>query len=297
MAASLEQDLHAWTGPSSPTEQDKQDRTERMVREAVAEHPELVDCDLRVFAKGSYANNTNVRVDSDVDIAVECTEVLYWDEQVEGAGNRGTPYRGVWSPEKLRSELIAALRSKFGGAVDTSGSTAIAVNSSSARVDADVVPCFSHTYYFENGNSVDGTKIFRTDDTSLSNYPDQQLSNGRAKNKRTDHAFKKTVRIMKRVALAMADEDYSMPLPSYFVECLVYNCPDSLFARRTWTETVEACLSHIYNALEGQGPADEGDRWLEVNDVYLLFHPEQDWTRGHGRGFAYDAWNYLGLGQ
>jgi hypothetical protein len=56
----LEDKLSGWTGPSSPTEQDKQDRTERMIREAVKEHPAFDGVDIDIYAKGSCANNTNV---------------------------------------------------------------------------------------------------------------------------------------------------------------------------------------------------------------------------------------------
>jgi tRNA nucleotidyltransferase (CCA-adding enzyme) len=65
---SLEDKLAAWTRPSSDTEQDKQDRTERMIRQAIDSHAAFSNCSLKVYAKGSYANNTNVRSDSDVDI-------------------------------------------------------------------------------------------------------------------------------------------------------------------------------------------------------------------------------------
>jgi len=74
---SLEDKLAAWTKPSSDTEQDKQDRTERMIRQAIDSHVAFNNCSLKVYAKGSYANNTNVRSDSDVDVAVECTDVQY----------------------------------------------------------------------------------------------------------------------------------------------------------------------------------------------------------------------------
>lgn len=80
----LEDQLSRWTEPSSDTEQDKQERTERMIREAIDAHTPFKDCSLKVYAKGSYANNTNVRADSDVDIAVECTEVEYWEEAKQG---------------------------------------------------------------------------------------------------------------------------------------------------------------------------------------------------------------------
>lgn len=75
-----EEKLAGWTGPSSPTEQDKQERTERMIREAIDEHDGFdgYRSDFSIYTKGSYANNTNVKSDSDVDIVVECTDVCYW---------------------------------------------------------------------------------------------------------------------------------------------------------------------------------------------------------------------------
>ena len=42
----LEEKLAGWTGPSSDTEQEKQERTERMIREAVAGHAALNGCGL-----------------------------------------------------------------------------------------------------------------------------------------------------------------------------------------------------------------------------------------------------------
>ena len=81
MTTDLESLLSGWTGPSSVTEQDKQDRTERMIRDAVSAHKPFEGCSLSAYAKGSYPNNTNVRTDSDVDIAVQCHDVFYWDEE------------------------------------------------------------------------------------------------------------------------------------------------------------------------------------------------------------------------
>lgn len=44
----LEDKLAGWTGPSSTTEQDKQDRTERMIREAIKEYAAFDSCSLKV---------------------------------------------------------------------------------------------------------------------------------------------------------------------------------------------------------------------------------------------------------
>lgn len=289
---SLEDKLKDWIGPSSNTEQDKQDRTERMVRQAVSSHKAFNNCSLKIYAKGSYANNTNVRSDSDVDIAIECTEVLYWEESERGIYTPGKSYEGIWTPVKLRFELLSAMETKFPGQVDSTGNTAIQINSNSARVDADVVPCFSYQYHMPHSTR-NGTKIFKTDGSSIVNYPAQQLDNGKIKNKRTGTAYKKGARLLKRIENSMAADDVFRELPSFFMECLAYNCPDAAFSHTTWTECLKAMLFHIWDKLQGDEP-DSG-RWLEVNEYFYLFHPNQKWTREDGRDFAKSAWNYLGL--
>lgn len=288
---SLEDTLSSWTGPSSATEQEKQERTERMVRRAIDAHGPFNSCALRVYAKGSYANNTNVRVDSDVDIAVECTEAEYW----EGVHEPRRPYAGIWTPDKLRAELGAALRATFRGQVDTSGSTAIEANSSSSRVDADVVPCFSYRYYLASSSSHTGTKVFKASGESIVNYPAQQLEYGKAKNVRTNYAYKKAVRLLKRVENAMVEARAFRELPSYFVECLAYNCPDATFAHSTWTDTLRAMLVHIWTGLQGEEPSEAAQRWVEANECFYLFHSSQKWSRADGREFAHAAWNHFGF--
>jgi hypothetical protein len=292
----LEIKLVGWTGPSSTTEQDKQDRTERMIREAINAHPAFQTLSRKVYAKGSYANNTNVRADSDVDIAVECSNVFYYDKTSPDLGTSITPYSGEWTPQKLRSELVTALVAKFGSDVDTSGSTAIQVHSSSARVEADVVPCFEYRNYYAAMSWVEGARVYKTDGTHVENYSVLQLTNGRAKNTRTSQAYKKTVRILKRLENAMVADGSHREVPSFFVECLVYNCPDSLFAASTWTATVKGVLAHIHDSLDGDEPTSDNDRWLEVNETKFLFHVSQKWTRKDARDFAFAGWNFLGLG-
>ena len=269
---SLEQTLSGWTGPSSDFEQEKQERTRRMVIEAVSNHVGFKGCTLNVYAKGSYANNTNVKTDSDVDIAVQCQDVEYWEEEAAGAHPPGHPYTGIWTPDHLRDELGKALRAKFPNQVDDSGSTAFKVHSGSSRVDADVIPCFDYRYYFKSGASRTGSKVFRKTGLSFENYPAQQLSNGISKNARTGTLFKKAVRVMKRVENAMVDASVHREVPSFFIECLVYNCPDPIINRSSWTERVRGIIGHVWEGLQGEEPSEESKRWLEVNEIKFLFH-------------------------
>jgi hypothetical protein len=296
MTADLESLLNGWTGPSSSSEQEKQERTERMVREAISSHEPFEDCNLSVFAKGSYPNNTNVRTDSDVDVAVQCHNVIHWEEEEPSVAPASIPYSGPWTPAKLRVEVGAALRAKFGSQVDDSGNTALRVNSSSARVDADVVPCFDYHYYFKAGGYREGCRIYRKNGVGFENYPAQHLQNGIAKNSRTGRSYKGAVRILKRVENAMLSEGIHREVQSFFVESLVYNCPDDILNRSTWVDTISGVLARIWNGLQGDEPSEPSERWLEVNECQYLFHPAQKWARTDGRDFAKAAWNYLELG-
>lgn len=293
----LEDRLRGWTGPSSDTEQEKQARTERMVREAIDAHQAFQGYQMAVYAKGSYPNNTNVRTESDVDIAVQCSDVIHW-QAAPGVHVGLPPYQGHWTPSMLRTEVINALRAKFHSQVDTTGRVAIKVNSSTARVDADVVPCFNYRYYLSAGQCYEGAMIYRTDESAVINYPQYHLSNGKAKNIRTNHSFKKVVRILKRTANEMAAYGVYPEIASCLIECLVYNCPDIDFIAPPWTEAVKRVIAHIWNYTESDAePLDDAARWREVDGCKYLFDPSQSWSRRDARDLGLAVWSYLGLAQ
>jgi hypothetical protein len=291
-----EEQLQGWTGLSSPTEQEKQERTERMIREAIDEHDgfEGYRSSFDIYTKGSYANNTNVKADSDVDVVVECTDVEYWREYDPANGGHPSSgsYTGVWTPEKLRKEIATALEKKFAGSV-SAGSTAFEVDASSARVNADVVPSFSFKLYFSDGSYRQGTKVFKKDGTSIENYPKLQLKHGNEKDNRTGGDYKRAVRILKRLENVLVEKGLTDAVPSYAMECLVFNCPDEYFARSTWRSVMRGCLADIYNYTRAAEPTAEDDRWLEVNRGKFLFSASQKWTREQIFQFASDAWDYM----
>jgi hypothetical protein len=291
-----EQQLAGWTGPSSTTEQEKQERTERMIRDAISGHDAFDGVSISIYAKGSYANNTNVKADSDVDIVVECCEVVYWKEHdpAKGGHPSGHPYKGIWTPDKLRSEVRSALTAKFPSAV-TAGTTAFQVTSSSARMDADVVPCFTYRHYFADGSFREGTKLFKAGGGTIINYPKLQLEKGRAKNTRTNGAYRGTVRILKRLENVMVDAGLADGQASYLLECLIFNCDEKYFARSTWREAMRGCLADIYNYTQSAEPTDDSKRWVEANDAKYLFHSGQKWDRAGVFKFAKAAWEYMGF--
>lgn len=79
MAKFNEQTLTNWTKPPSDSEQTKLENSERMVRDAIREDEKLKKISTETFGQGSYANDTNVRLNSDIDINVRYTDGFYFD--------------------------------------------------------------------------------------------------------------------------------------------------------------------------------------------------------------------------
>lgn len=277
--------LESWTRRSSDAEQERQERTERMIQQALESHPPLLTAQLRVYAKGSYPNNTNVRLDSDVDIAVECQDQFYWREDQQGFKTGNSPYRGAWTPEALRSEIERALFNAFPSQIDASGNVAIRVRPSSARSNADVVPCFQFRHYIGPNDSIPGIKIFGRDGRSILNYPQQHYEHGVAKNSATARRYKRVVRILKRTANALHEAGYG-ETPSFLVESLVFNCDDSAFAQPTWGQRLTAVLASAETTLAADRDATSAYRCVEANCCKFLFSSEQRWNHDTARNFV-----------
>jgi hypothetical protein len=220
-----------WVMPSSTSEQEKQDRALRMVKGAIDRWPAIRDgATYRVYAKGSYANNTNVRLDSDVDIVVQNGNCLYYEYNGCEAlpGTTTTPYTGKWTPASWRREVLAALKNAFPTEVSGSGRVAITVDEhDGTRPDIDVVPSFDYVRYdsADMSNAHKGSKVFPTSGASIVNYPEQQLTNGKVKNTLSGGRYKKFARALKSAENVLVKASVIDALPSYFMECLAYNVP------------------------------------------------------------------------
>src|SRR5690242_10349038 len=108
MARNWEQQLRSWAKPASQTEENKRTRTERAITDALNAMPGIADRGIHVYAKGSYANRTNVRLDSDVDVNVECVDVEYFefDDDQARASHQSSPVTNPYEPHELRSDVV-----------------------------------------------------------------------------------------------------------------------------------------------------------------------------------------------
>jgi hypothetical protein len=298
--------IERWTAKSSDAENDRMDRAERMVRTAVDRHPafQADRSSLHVYTKGSYPNETNVRADSDVDVVVENRAVYYFDyidaEESANATPDATfkPYEGVWSPNLWRTEVENALRNYFGGSeIDTDGSVAVNVKEvDGSRPSCDVVPAFEYRRYdrYDRAPSFthQGSKIYKKGGGTIINYPFQQLSNGRTKDRGTYGKYKQFARALKNGENVLVDDGLMEAKPSYLMECLAFNVNDAELTRSgnpsSWFRWA---LAELHNSLLPDRYVY--DDWLEPNRLKYLFGPGQAWGVGDARELTRKLWQYL----
>ena len=77
-----ESDFRKWAKPPGITEEQRIENAEKSIRNAIRASEKLRERNVRVFTHGSYKNNTNVRRDSDVDIAVVAYHTFFPDYPV-----------------------------------------------------------------------------------------------------------------------------------------------------------------------------------------------------------------------
>ena len=156
-----------------------------------------------------------------------------------------------------------------------------------------MVPSFTFYRYWTTDRQTKsvGTCVFNTGGTRIENWPQQQLDNGIAKNNATGQRYKRFVRALKHAENLLCMAGTIKPLPSYFMECLVYNVPDEFLTPPGLSEGFHTTLAYLLTRLNR---ADAVSEWLEPNRHKYLFHPTQKWTREDGFGLVAATWDFLG---
>lgn len=294
MARDWESTFRSWAKPPGKTEQEKCQNAERAIRNAMKGSSSLSNRSIEVFSKGSYRNRTNVRLDSDVDICILCSDTFFFNlPDGMTRDDFGIP-PATYQYSQYKNDVEESLVSHFDRDAVTRGNKAFEVHENTYRVDADVVPCFEYRWYRTDGTYLKGTMFLTDDGRSIGNWPLQNYNNGVAKNDATGRRFKDLVRILKRLRNEMADKGHEIAdsMPSYLIECLVWNVPDKGFGHDTYTNDVRYVLAYLFNNTRNNESCKE---WCEINDIKYLFHISQPWIHQQANTFFYVAWNYIGL--
>jgi hypothetical protein len=300
-----EQWLRRSAAPPSDNEDEKRERTEKQIREALRSYGPLQGRNYVVYAKGSYANNTNVRLDYDVDIAVEYRGFFYYDLELDLKGkspdNVGMPPNtDPYTRAEFKRDVQGALEAAFGKTAVKAGRIACRVREKKTTLPADVVPCWEYrrydrlSWWWGEPLYQQGTRVYPLDGGHINNYPAQQLKNGRTKNTNTSNRYKRMVRALKQLEnLLVNDGQLDSEFPSYLIECLVYNVPDKAFGHLL---SYRADMREVLRTISNEMLPDGGwNGWLEVNELKPLFRSDANWTREQVHRLADAAWNELGF--
>ncbi len=196
---------------------------------------------VKLFVQGSYANNTNVRQKSDVDVAVIQEEVFQTEyrgsDSLYPQSNADYNFTTALPAQKsFKDEVQECLIAKFGSDVERKNKS-IKVHGNSYRKDADTVPCrryrdYRADYSKDPNNYVGGIVIIPDKGDRIINFPEQHIANGRNKNIETHQYYKKMVRIIKKMRYLMedcCDEKYkkaAKDVSSFLLESLLWNIDD-----------------------------------------------------------------------
>ena len=260
-----EEQLKQYAAPLSDTENEKCLNAIRMVRDALKDigftddnrsisrlYPDTYSYfiemrglynsrSIKLFIQGSYANNTNVRTQSDVDIAVVQEEVFQTEYRTIGDYIQSdADYKFITAPQadkSFKDEVQECLSNRFGKDVERKNKS-IKVHGNTYRKDADTVPCrryrdYRNDYSKNPDNYIGGIVIKADDGERIINYPEQHIANGRKKNNDTNYYYKKMVRILKKMRYLMGDNKYSSAddVSSFGLESLLWNLPNEIFMK------------------------------------------------------------------
>jgi hypothetical protein len=191
------------------------------------------------FLQGSYANDTNVYADSDVDIVIR-TDAVYHSDNSNLTDEDRKAFEQGWSRasyqlEDFKREVTEWLRVNYGSAV-TVGSKAITIAGNGSRRDADVIVCAEFRRYRRFKTAYDqsyeeGICFFLPNGTRIENFPKQHSENCTSKHQATNRWFKPTVRVYKNLRNRMIEQSLltNGVAPSYFLEGMLYNVPPDRF--------------------------------------------------------------------
>jgi hypothetical protein len=294
MARDWEQQFRDWARPPGKSEEDRSNNAVSAVRNAINGSPTLRVRNVTVFAHGSYKNNTNVRKDSDVDVAVLCTDSFFYDLPDAAVAQTFGISPASYDYSQFKTDVGQALVSHFGRPAVTRGNKAFDVRETTYHVEADVAPFFEHRRYSSNGTSLRGVELKPDRGGRVINWPDQHYANGVSKNKATGTRYKSIVRVLKALSNELTERgDRAGNVPGFLIECLVWNVPNQNFGHTTYKEDLEAALVFLYQNTRDDHACSE---WGEVSELKYLFRASQNWTRQQANDFTVAVWNYAQLG-
>ncbi|MCA6072169.1 MAG: nucleotidyltransferase [Endomicrobium sp.] len=280
----------------SDTEAKKIENAKSMIKDAVNDSNEFSGLDYEIFEQGSYANNTNVKFDSDIDVCVMLKSTFY-GEYPDGLTYKDYKFEVGITYDDYKRRAVRALNKKFGDVNMQIGNKSIKIKSNSYRVNADVVIAFQYRDY-KSVNSknpdiyTEGTKFISGSNDSVINYPKQHIFNGKSKDEITNLGYKKLVKIFKKIKNNMEEKGLidAKKISSFLVESLVWNVPNGIITNNdSWLETVKVAIKYLHNEIKN----NKCSEWREVSECLYLFRGKRKWTQQDAQDFLLKMWRHM----
>jgi hypothetical protein len=209
-----------------------------------AEASKISTKDYEMYLQGSYANDTNIYGDSDVDIVVQLHSV--WSRDLSSLNDNerqlylATHETATYQWKDFYDDVFKTLCNYYEQTnIDNTGKVIKVNTGKSYRADVVVAIDYRKYLMFQDdkiNRYIEGIKfhILKESNRSVINFPKWHYNNGVAKNRqeRTGGRYKLTVRMFKNIRNKLIENEQlsNKSVPSYFLECLLYNVPDDCYS-------------------------------------------------------------------
>lgn len=288
-----EERINLWAQAISETEETKCQNALSQVTEALRAP---FGNSVTILRKGSHANRTNIRADSDVDIAA-IHEGYFFDDLQRLSSEEKAVYESQrvsadYAYRTFKDDVQKALADYFGAENVQRKTKCIRVKGNTNRVDSDVVPSYRYKR-FRTPTHVEAVGIALIPDNSpnvIGSFPEQHYANGVSKNERTARNFKAVVRVLKNARNQMVDEGLFTrdAMSSFFIECLVWNAADTHFGHATHRANARAVGAAVWNDMRD---TLRSGAYTEASGLLWLFRDGR--TPAQAEAFMSAVWNCL----
>ena len=117
--------------------------------------------------------------------------------------------------------------------------------------------------------------------------------NGRQLNTDTNRRYKNYVRALKNAENFLAAAGTIEEMPSYFMECLVFNVSKSTLMSGDLDDGFRATLVELWNLLKAE---DAKKTMVEPNRLKWLFTSDKKWSLQDGKDLIQATWTHFGYG-
>ena len=183
--------------------------------------------------------------------------------------------------QSFRRRALSVMRNRYGDAV-TSGRKTVKLARGELHADADLVVTLSYK---------EGVAFYLPDERRwVVSFPQLHHSRGLKMERAANNRFKRTVRMFKAARNRLIDKGVLTKgdAPSYFIECLLYNVPEDLFAPK-----LAPTYAGIFDWLKTAKLKD----FQCQNGLVDLFGPRpEQWSQKDARAFVralremWDTW-------